>query len=105
MCRERKSASKSLRRWTAPRRRACHRGKELYRHKAQSYPTVQSTACSELLTASGKERPEKNASCCDPDKDPTGQQARGQRSEVRDQRSVRSDLLVAVVRKRRKRRK
>src|SRR6266566_10014857 len=76
MYREGKSASRSLRRWTAPRRRVCHRGKEQYRHKAQSYPTVPSTACSELLTASGKDRPEKNASWRNPDKGLRAQQGR-----------------------------
>src|SRR5437660_9389969 len=105
MFHEYRSALMLLPRWTAPTRRVCYRGKAKYRHKARSYPTVQSTACSELLTAPGKDKPEKNASWGNPDKDPTAQQARRHRSEVRDQRSVRSDLLVAVVRKRRKRRK
>src|SRR3979411_2862623 len=85
MCRERKSASRSLRRWTAPRRRACLRGREQYRHKARSYPTVQSAACSDLLTVKGKERPEKKASCRDP---ATG----GRRTEVRSRSSEVSRL-------------
>src|SRR5438477_3208832 len=76
MCRERKSAARLLRRWTAPRRRVCHRAKERYRHKARSYPTVQSAACSELLAASGKDRPEENASCGNPDKGQIGRQGR-----------------------------
>src|SRR5712691_10893869 len=82
MCRERTSASRSLRRWTAPRRRVCYLGKEQYRHKARSYPTVQSSACSELLAPRGKDRPEKNASWGNSDKDPTGQQGRRKSKEV-----------------------
>src|SRR5437764_855321 len=81
MCREGRSASRSLRQWTAPRRRVCHLGKEQYRHKARSYPSAQSTACSELLTALGIDRPEKNISSGDFDKDLTAEQGRG-RSET-----------------------
>src|ERR1700674_3288951 len=76
MCCARTSASMSWRRSTAPRRRVRHRGKERDRHKARSYLTVQSVACSELLAAPGKDRPEKNASSGNPDKDPPGQQGR-----------------------------
>src|ERR1700686_1675038 len=73
-----------LRRWTAPTRPLCHPEKEQCHRRGRSYPTAQSTACSELLTVSGKDKPEKNASCCDPDKGSTERQ--GDRSQKRPNR-------------------
>src|SRR6266436_1114494 len=73
-----------LPRWTAPTRRVRHPEKGRYHRRGQFYPTVRSAACSELLTVRGRDRPEENASCCDPDKGATERQVpRSQRSAVR----------------------
>src|SRR6266446_523703 len=83
-----------LRRWTAPRRPLCHPEKEQCHRRGRSYPTAQSTACSELLTGPERDRPEKNASCCDPDKGPT--QRQGQRLRARQRKkSHRSEIRAS----------
>src|SRR5204862_851305 len=80
---EYRSALMLLTRWTAPTRRVCHREKGQRRRRGRFCPTVQSAACSELLTPSERNRPEKNTSCCDPDKDPSERQVAGsQRPEI-----------------------
>src|SRR6187200_2456566 len=67
--RGRRFALMLTRRWTAPMRRVCCREKEQRRRTGQFYPTVRSAAAwSGLLTSSEKDKPEKDASCCDPDK-------------------------------------
>ena len=59
----------SMRRSIAPRRHVRRREKEQCRRTEQFYPTVQSVAAwFELLTSSEKDKPEEDASCCDPDK-------------------------------------
>src|SRR5438876_11474550 len=83
MFHEYRSALILLTRWTAPTRRVCHREKGQRRRRGRFYPTVQSVACSELLTPSERNRPVKNTSCCDPDKDTTERQVAGsQNSEA-----------------------
>src|SRR5438552_205132 len=72
--RERKFASRSLRRWIAPTRHVFHREKAQYRRRGQFFPTVQSAACSELLAPPVREKPEKIASCRDRDKRPVERQ-------------------------------
>src|SRR5437762_2853111 len=74
MFHEYESAWMLLQRWTAPTRHVRHPKKGQYHRRGQSYPTVPSTACSELLTARERDRPGENASCCDPDKGPTQRQ-------------------------------
>src|SRR6266480_7021333 len=74
MFHEYESAWMLLQRWTAPTRHVRHPKKGQYHRRGQSYPTVPSTACSELLTARDRDRPGENASCCDPDKGPTQRQ-------------------------------
>src|SRR5206468_45840 len=64
----------SLLRLTAPTRHVRHPAKGQCHRRGQFYPTVQSAACSELLTPSERDRPEENASCCDPDKGPRERQ-------------------------------
>src|SRR6266404_1423926 len=94
MFHEYESALMLLQRLIAPTRHVRHPEKGRYHRRGQFYPTVRSAACSELLTVRGRDRPEENASCCDPDKDATERQvAGGQRSGRR--LSVR---LAAVVR-------
>src|SRR5437667_10888594 len=68
--------------WIAPMRHVCRREKEQCRRTAQFYPTVQSAAArSELLTPSERDRPEEDASFCDPDKGPTERQDSARSSE------------------------
>src|SRR5260370_31255963 len=89
MFHECRSALMLLTRWTAPTRRVCHRETGQYRRTGQFYIIDRSAACSQLLTASETDRPEKNASWCDPDKGPTERQVAGsQRSEIGRQRSA-----------------
>lgn len=78
-----------LRQLTAPMRQVCHPEKEQCHRKGQFSPTVQSAAAwSELLTPSERNRPEQNASSCDPDKGQTEEQGdSNQKSEVRGQTS------------------
>src|SRR5438874_12894099 len=77
MFHEYRSALILLPRWTGPTRRVCHREKGQRRRRGRFCPTVQSAACSELLTPSERNRPEKNPSCCDPDKDQSERQVAG----------------------------
>src|SRR5204863_6642664 len=57
------------RQWTAPMRHACRPAKARHHRTGQFYPTVRSAvAWSELLTSSGADRLEEDASSCDPDK-------------------------------------
>src|SRR6266487_2097793 len=77
MFHEYESALMLLQRWTAPTRHVRHPEKEQYHRKGQFFLTVQSAACSELLAAREKDKPEKNASSCDPDKDATERQVAG----------------------------
>src|SRR6187551_1586440 len=56
-------------RWTAPTRLVCRQEREQRRRRGQFYPTVRSAAAwSGLLTSLEKDKPEEDASCCDPDK-------------------------------------
>src|SRR6266496_5830337 len=71
MFHEYESALMLLRRLTAPTRHVRHPEKGQCHRRGQFFPTVQSVACSELLTVRERDRPEENASCCDPDKDAT----------------------------------
>src|SRR6266496_2037216 len=74
MFHEYESAWMLLLQWTAPTRHVCHPEKGQYHRRGQSYPTVPSAACSELLTVRERDRREENASCCDPDKGSTERQ-------------------------------
>src|SRR6266487_3708001 len=71
-----------LRRLTAPTRHVRHPEKGQCHRRGQFFPTVQSVACSELLTVRERDRPEENASCCDPDKDATEWQVGESKSEL-----------------------
>ena len=83
----------SLRRLTAPMRRVCHLEKEQHPRTEQFYPIVQLVAAwSELSMSSEEDKPEEDASSCDPDKESTERQVDDQK--VRDQR--RSRLQVAT---------
>src|SRR6266481_4159668 len=90
-------------RWTAPTRHVSHPEKGQHHHKGQSFLTVQSSACSELLTAREGDKPEENASY------PILTKARpsGKAQGAGDQRSGRrlSIRLVPIVRKPKKSRK
>src|SRR5437868_15450965 len=65
----RRFASMLTRRWTAPMRHACRPAKAQHHRTRLFYPIVRSAvAWSELLTSSGADRLEEDASSCDPDK-------------------------------------
>src|SRR6266516_4921566 len=75
----------SLRRLTAPMRRVCHLEKEQHRCTEQFYPIVLSAAAwFELSMSSGKDKPQENASSCDPDKGQTERQGNTLRKEAAD---------------------
>src|SRR5882724_7536944 len=62
MSHEYKSALMLLPRLPAPTRHVSHPEKGQHHHKGQFFLTVQSSACSELLTAREGDKPEENAS-------------------------------------------
>src|SRR4029077_33146 len=69
MFRGRRFALMLMRRWTAPMRHVCRRETVQSHRRGQSCPGVQSVAAwSEPLTSSEEDKPEEDASCCDPDK-------------------------------------
>src|SRR6266853_2840749 len=82
MSHEYKSALMLLPRLPAPTRHVRRREKGQCHRRGQFFLTVQSAACSELLTAWERDRPEENTSYCDPDKDSTERQVAGSQTSA-----------------------
>src|SRR6266498_3539037 len=89
------------RRWTAPTRHVCRREKEQRRRTGKFYPTVRSAAAwSERLTSSERDKPEEDASCCDPDKGRTEQQDRrtgASRTRPKPSKNLRPRIVIACL--------
>src|SRR6266542_6101241 len=101
MFRGHKSASMLMRQSIAPMRRGRRWAKGRYRRTGQFYPTVPSTAAwSGLLTSSEKDKPEEDASCCDPDKGRTEQQDRrtgASRTRPKPSKNLRPRIVIACL--------